>query len=322
LIDQTKKTVPTPLDPKNYGDRDRLSLKLDVLKQYLELRERAPHLPTAVQAADVDRQADSAQAPEATAEAGSTPGVPTQDEATALPAIADTTSVPKTAQVKETAYDRLSRRRKRLSEDIGPESYSSLRNGLLFVREMQEDIYADEILVAQVDKGALSITTIPQAVEADQPVELALKFQRDDLNICAARREWECTWDFGDDSPPECGWEVTHCYSKPAVYDPKVTIIGLRGDAVTKTPISGKVRVAPRFAEQSSAENVLEGARLGLILVVAVVGLMATARQQIQSLTFLQAVGLVFGLGFAADSLKNLITQKVAGQPPSPTAAK
>jgi hypothetical protein len=54
----------------------------------------------------------------------------------------------------------------------------------------------------------------------------------------------------------------------------------------------------------------LEASRLALILAIAVFGLLAVAQQQAQNLSWLQAVGAVFALGFGADTVKNLVTQK------------
>jgi hypothetical protein len=60
------------------------------------------------------------------------------------------------------------------------------------------------------------------------------------------------------------------------------------------------------------AETMLEASRLAMVLTIAVIGLVGSAQHQAQSLTLLQAAGAVFALGFGADTLKNLITQKGA----------
>jgi hypothetical protein len=60
----------------------------------------------------------------------------------------------------------------------------------------------------------------------------------------------------------------------------------------------------------SSAENRLEFGRLLFALAITVFALLATARQQIQSMTFLEASGAAIALGFGADTVKNLLTQK------------
>ena len=61
------------------------------------------------------------------------------------------------------------------------------------------------------------------------------------------------------------------------------------------------------------AETLLEASRLAMVLTLAVIGLVGSAEHKAQSLTLLQAAGAVFALGFGADTLKNLITQKGAG---------
>jgi hypothetical protein len=58
------------------------------------------------------------------------------------------------------------------------------------------------------------------------------------------------------------------------------------------------------------AETMLEASRLAMVLTLAVIGLVGSAQHQAQSLTLLQAAGAVFALGFGADTLKNLIIQR------------
>jgi hypothetical protein len=58
------------------------------------------------------------------------------------------------------------------------------------------------------------------------------------------------------------------------------------------------------------AETMLEASRLAMVLTLAVFGLVGSAQHQAETLTLLQAAGAVFTLGFGADTLKNLITQR------------
>ena len=54
-------------------------------------------------------------------------------------------------------------------------------------------------------------------------------------------------------------------------------------------------------------ETRLEFIRLAIVLALALLALMTTARQQVLHLSFLEAVGAVVALGFGADTIKNLI---------------
>jgi hypothetical protein len=56
-------------------------------------------------------------------------------------------------------------------------------------------------------------------------------------------------------------------------------------------------------------ETRLEFIRLVIVLTLVLIGLMATARQQAQNLSFPEAVDAVVALGFGVDTIKNLIVQ-------------
>jgi hypothetical protein len=87
------------------------------------------------------------------------------------------------------------------------------------------------------------------------------------------------------------------------------------GDPVLKAPLeldcevaAGDVAHGPWYS--LGPESRLEAGRLLLIMSVAMFGIFTSARDQIASLSWPAAVALVVGLGFGADALKNLITQK------------
>jgi hypothetical protein len=193
----------------------------------------------------------------------------------------------------------------------------------LFLDEMRQDIYAGGVLEDELRKQppALTIRIEPAKVMAGQSVQMALRFNRDILNESVARQEWKCTWDFSDGPATEAGWEVHHGFSKAGDFPLKVSITGVDGTPLTSTPLTRGLSVIAEAGAQKKGvarawmepETKLEASRLALVLALAVVGLMATARQQAQSLSFLEAVGAVIALGFAADTLKNLVTQRPSG---------
>jgi hypothetical protein len=59
-----------------------------------------------------------------------------------------------------------------------------------------------------------------------------------------------------------------------------------------------------------SPETKLEASRLVLVLAAAVIGLVGVAQQKVDGLTLVQAIFAVCALGFGADTLKNLLTQR------------
>jgi hypothetical protein len=65
--------------------------------------------------------------------------------------------------------------------------------------------------------------------------------------------------------------------------------------------------------------NLAEGVRLGIALVIALIGLLAGAREQLTKLDLIPAAIAVFLLGFGADTIKNLISPKPTPKPPPVT---
>jgi len=272
LVNQVAATIGTPLTPVNYIERDMRSLKVDLLQIFDQRTNQFAGAPAGSPAAD--------------------------------------------------ALARLQTYGSRFMTYLVPDTHESLRTALLLVNEMRQDIYP-EALIDQVTQGApaVVITTDPAPVHAQSPVRLGLCFNRQLLNEAAARQEWTCTWDFGDNTTPEDGWEVFHSYELPDTRQVQVTIRDLDANpVVTSAPITRHVIV--RAGPEQSAlrrgwyfmspepETRLELVRLAIVLALALFGLMTTAQQQAQNLSFLEAVGAVVALGFGADTIKNLIVQR------------
>ena len=287
LVEQVSNSIGTPMDPDLYIDRDTLTLKVSLLNEFRELRERAQALEPAAMAVVAG---------------GAVSGSPSGS-----------------------AVTRLEAHRERLFAYLRPDAPESLRLARLFVIEMRQDIY-EPALLAEMQKTppALAVLIQPVIAEPETPVHFALRFSRDLLNDAAVCQEWACAWNFGDGSQRETGWEVYHSFSKNGLYDVAVDIANLDGQVVTQTAILQKTQVGRLIGPMPAAERILrawrwmkphaetmlEASRLALVLVVAVFGLVTTARQQATTLTTLEAIGAVFALGFGADTLKTLITER------------
>jgi hypothetical protein len=193
---------------------------------------------------------------------------------------------------------------------------------------MKQDIYS-EALQAEAAKTppAMDFVTVPGEIEVGVPVLFKMVLERDILNGTPALREWKCEWDFGDGSKRENGWAVFHYFCEAGRYPVTVKLHDIvAGMPITTLPARnvqiGGTRtgpqerlkwlssVFPRAWNWFSPETKLEASRLMLVLAVAVIGLVAVAQQKVEGLTFLQAVGAVAALGFGADTLKNLVTQR------------
>ena len=257
----------------------------------------------------------------------------------------------------KSALDRLETYCPELMKYLVADTHESLRIAHLIVDQMRQDIYQEALIAAVKPQPpappAIAITTDPPIVRARSCVRLALRFNRRILNEAAARQAWTCSWDFGDDTPPEEGWEVFHSYEDPGRPVVQISIRDLDGKPVISEqgevivrhfdgrpviskPVHNKTTVgetpegsAPPDAEQPKPktarwslrrglarlwrflkpepETRLEFIRLAIVLALALLALMTTARQQVLNLSFLEAVGAVVALGFGADTIKNLI---------------
>jgi hypothetical protein len=277
LIDAVQ-AVGNTIDTSQYVERDTFSLKVELLYEFRQLVSRATPAPRAAAAA--------------------VGGQPLQP--------------PPPPQALTRLWDHFDR----FKTYLRPDTHESLRLARVFVTEMRQDTY-EQALLDETGKNppALAIIVDEGGLEPCVPVHLALRFDRQLLNEVAAPNEWTCEWEFGDGSKHEIGWEVYHAFPGAQTFTVTARLRDLSASPVPGGEVSRNIVVKPdeTSTPQISAEAKNEGAKLGFVLLIAVAGLIATAQQQVQGLTFLQAVGAVIALGFGADTLKNLITSKSAG---------
>jgi hypothetical protein len=222
-----------------------------------------------------------------------------------------------------------------------PESMYAAR--LLF-RQMEDGCFKDDIEGA-VKAGKVQIKTDHGDIHPYDPSEFRLVFLNLALNTAFARQEWICSWAFtiGQQTLIEEGWVVTHYFQEGEPYTLKVTL----NHNATATQVTvpnveifpdGKIQVVPVRRRQPgvAAKALLHGkwfdakkawktrrpgrggqaldyVRLALTLVIALFGLLAGAKEQLLKLDVLPALLAVFMVGFGADQIKNLLTQKPPG---------
>jgi len=164
-----------------------------------------------------------------------------------------------------------------------------------------------------------------------------------DLNIAYARQEWTCRWYFtlGEDTLVEEGWVITHYFGEELTY--KLTIalthnvdgtmlavpdvdpfpageILLVAEVQRKFGQVVKLLLQGHFSDARKEWNkgrrhsgkILDYVRLAMALLIALLGLIAGAKEQLLKLDLLPALVAVFMVGFGADQIKNLLTQKTS----------
>lgn len=220
---------------------------------------------------------------------------------------------------------------KRLDQNLSPwlqalqvQSWAGMRTARLLMRQMKDDVYSGrlgELLLQRLP----SIVVKPMRAYHRAPLELAVCFPSDTYEKAAAREDWKCLWDFGDEMN-ETGWNVSHYFEvkrngrlkgpQPQDYPVKATFRDGKGnllvDPTTNEPLilEHPVRVFPSKPQQWFGDRArTELVKLVAALLIAVFALVAGAREQLMKLDIWPGLIAVFTIGFGADTIKNLLTK-------------
>ncbi|MGB7188928.1 MAG: hypothetical protein WBD10_02215, partial [Acidobacteriaceae bacterium] len=222
----------------------------------------------------------------------------------------------------ESARDRLFARQGELIGLLGTLSWAGLRNLRSLMQEMRENIYERDVLEAIAEPGQAEIVLEPRTVRPYQPVMFSIRFKDVRLNEAAATRRLACTWDFPE-QPLAYGWRICHFFTGGEVQrdeGPGITVSARfesKKPGVAEAQQEGKLvrnSLSTIFelhkAERPSyARAMAEGMRFLIAFGVALAALLAGALRQLNQLDFVPAVIAVVAIGFAADSVKNLLSQ-------------
>lgn len=231
----------------------------------------------------------------------SAPGVPTEGQ-------------------KVSARDRLFARQGELIALLGTLSWAGLRDLRALMQEMRENIYESDVLEAIATTGYTEIAMTPRAVRPYQPVVFSIRFKDARLNEAAATRRLACTWDFPE-QPLAYGWRICHFFTgSEAKRDEGGVTVSARfdsrkpGDVGTANGgrlLKNSVTTVFELHKEerpSFAPAIAGGMRFLITFGVALAALLAGALRQLDKLDFVPAMIAVLAIGFAADSVKNLLT--------------
>lgn len=226
----------------------------------------------------------------------------------------------------QSARDRLIAHQKELVDLLGTLSWAALRELRALVQEMRENLYDRDVLEEIATKGQAEIVLDPKTVRPFQPLHFSIRFKDPRFNDSAAMRRLTCKWDFPGDSL-EQGWRIYHFFqgneaNREEGPDVPVSVrVESMKSAALATAASGKAAARPlrsnlsamvelRRGERSSYSRAFaEAVRFLIAFGVALAALLAGALQELEKLDFLPAVIAILALGFAADSVKNLLSQ-------------
>lgn len=195
------------------------------------------------------------------------------------------------------------------------QSWSSLRGGRELLRQMKEGLYTSDVLDA-IRANEVYIEVMPQlSLRPFEPARFSVRFQHPDIDGSAARDQFRCEWVF-DEKYEERGWDITHYFAETKPYKVRALFVDDSGQAVTADGLAEKIalekemQVLPDKGSGKWDRFMAESVRLMIALFIALLGLITGAQDQLSRMDFIPGMITVFLLGFSADAIKNLLTQR------------
>jgi hypothetical protein len=201
---------------------------------------------------------------------------------------------------------------------VQADSAISLRDAKQIIRYMRERLFPQDIQAAITKTDdAPKINMYPQVARQYSSMSFSVDFSRPELNSCAALDAFRCEWDFPHDRYPlkETGWQISHYFPEATKKNEKRTVKVsftnlLTGEEFKNVHPKIEFEIVPESSLQSGDRNLVELVRLVIALFIALMGLLAGAREQLLKLDLIPAAIAVFFLGFGADTIKNLIAPR------------
>jgi hypothetical protein len=298
------------ISPENYAEVGSQLFKLNLILEYLKLLENA-------------RAAESEPQPVGAAIA--------EDRRTAT---------------RISLKTRLEARKTDLIEKLRLYCWEALQAARLLLDELKCNTFPEDLQKELKDHPQrVDIKTNPPVPVLNGPTELSVWFHRQDYEHAAARDELFCWWTFKPipketklipnetefipketkprpnetkshaaetkPRPEEKGWNVWHVFDSDGLHSVEVTFRDAAGCPVVCNGHKVKVKKTFRIAKTRTKwylRGTIELLQFLVSLVVVVVALMAGAMEKIDQLDTLHAIGALIGIGFAANTVKNLIT--------------
>jgi hypothetical protein len=214
-----------------------------------------------------------------------------------------------------------------LLKHVGVATADAYREAILDLRALREGKFTKEVEDEILNKR-IRIDAQPPDPRPHQAVELSAKFANQEFNRCGARYEYDCLWTFKHvDSDGrlsnwfERGWQVNHFFPRPDTYAVKVTFQNKDGivvaDETKPIEVVEKLLVGDDNARRFSDRTWIEAARFGVVLFATVLGLLGGARDHLMKLDVVAGLIAIFLIGFGADTVKNMLTERSAAPDPA-----
>jgi hypothetical protein len=205
------------------------------------------------------------------------------------------------------------------------------------LQQMRQGHFADDISSAITSKK-VAVKCDRLLIRQYEPCEFWIEWPPE-LSNASARLEWTCKWEFSNKNEQtlfEEGWQITHYFQRSEPYELKVTLIKnsdrttVQVDPTAVPAISVQEEKRRRWSRilralihldltearaewkksRTGAIRVLELLWLVLALFLALIGMIAGAKEQILKLDVVPAMIAIFLVGFGADQVKTLLTKR------------
>jgi hypothetical protein len=190
-----------------------------------------------------------------------------------------------------------------------------LREAKAVLAELRGGPTLEEIR-ATIQARKIRIETNSPVVLQNHTVDLYVQFDEARFNAPEVRSSLDVIWNFDHDGLWENAWEVAHYFPAPKSYKVSVRFRDGTGacikdlttheDVILSHELTVIATPVARFGERARIEII----QLGIVLFIALLGLLAGAREQFVKLDIGAGLIAVFLLGFSADTIKNLLTRK------------
>jgi hypothetical protein len=233
---------------------------------------------------------------------------------------------PKAEGAEQSARDRLVARQKELVELLGTLSSPALRDLRALLQEMRENIYEQDVLEEIDAAGQARIVYDPRTVRAYAPILFSIRFKDPRYNDAAALRRLSFKWEFPNEMLDQA-WKICHFfqgneYERGEGRDITVSVrVDGHKSADTTAKSDGKETGRTLRNSLSATFEVMrrerptysrafaEAVRFLIAFGVALAALLSGTLQEVDRLNFIPAAIAILLLGFAVDSIKNLLVQ-------------
>jgi hypothetical protein len=202
-----------------------------------------------------------------------------------------------------------------LIESLKKRTYDSLHDAQSIRWIVEKNVYPEDIEEALRQK-AYTIHCDPPYPAPNEPVQLEIRFNNGRLDGCAALDRMKCEWNFGSGGQPvggEEGWKIMHYFRNREEARITVTLYDARNVELPDAEQNHKtVQLQKDKGKKQYREQMfLEGFKMAVALAIAIVGLIAGAREQLLKLDLFSAMIGIFIIGFSADTIKNIVSRQI-----------